>query len=145
MIKFPAEAFDTVFRNALKRGAIILTEKEFEDISKPKFFITLNKDPSLDDIYFFTTTSKTDFYNKHPRFESDIIRIQAGEISCFNIETIIICREVHSFAKNELMKRFREGKLKFKDNLPNNILIKLDEIIRRSKLLSKNIKRIICP
>lgn len=145
MIKFPPEAFDTVFRNALNRGAIILTEIEFEDISKPKFFITLNKDPSLDYIYFFITTSKTSYYDKHPEFKSEIIRIKLGEISCFNVETVIDCREVHSFAKNELMKRFREGKLKFKDNLPNNILNKLDEIINRSKLLSPKIKKIICP
>lgn len=145
MIKFPPEAFDTVFRNALKRGAIILTEIEFEDISKPKFFITLNKDPSLDYIYFFITTSKTDYYNRHPRFESDIIRIQLGEISCFNVETVIDCRSVHSFPKNELMKRFREGKLRFKGYLPNNIIGKLNVIIKSSKLLSTKIKIIICP
>ncbi|TKJ30212.1 hypothetical protein CEE39_08390 [bacterium (candidate division B38) B3_B38] len=145
MSKYPPKIIDSAFRHALKRGAIICTVWEYEIISKPKFFITLNKDLSLDVIYFFPTTSKIDWFNKHPKHESDIIRIPPKEISCFYLYTIIDCRQECYLAKSKLKKRFQEGELEFKEYLPNSYLRKLDEVIKNSSLLSPNIKKIICP
>lgn len=144
MNKYPPKIIDSAFRNAIKRGAIIRTKIKFGGISSPKFLITLNKDPSLNVIYVFVSTSQIDWYNKHPEAESNIIRIPPGEISCFYRETIINCRRERKLLKNELKKSFREGELELKGHLPNNYLIKLNKIIRNSRYISPQIKKIIC-
>jgi len=147
MSKYPPKEIAKAFKHALRRGAIIRTKIGFSDGSRRiKYLIILNKDLSLDIIYFFTTYSKIDFFNNNQRFEPDIIRIPRRKISCFYRDTIIDCRQEHKLTRKKLWKRFQEEELKLEEYyLPNNYLNKLNEVIRNSSLLSDKIKKIIDP
>ena len=89
------------------------------------------------------TTSKTDFFNKYPNYNKDIIRILPGELNYFTKETIIDCRVVYKISREDLKNNFRNNILGFIGELPSDKLQSIDRIVEQSFFISKEDKDII--
>ena len=144
VIDFPKNAYNGVFDKELKRGSVIKTLFRCHD-GKDRFkhFIILNNDLSQDPIVFILTTSQLEFYDKHPHFNKDIVRVDSAAVNFFPKETIISCRDVYKIQKDILKKNFQSNSLKFVGELPETILQEIDTIIKRSFLVSNNDKKLV--
>lgn len=99
----PRHVSDEVFEREFKRGIVIRTELRFKQgQTKSKYLIVLNRNPAESDTLLFMTTSKTEFYDKYPHV--DHLRIRPSETPFFKLETIIDCRQIYEFSRNELKK-----------------------------------------
>ena len=144
MIDIPDNVHNGVFNKEFKRGSVIKTKCRFQDgTERFKYFITLNSDVMQGTAVFVLTTSQTKFYNKHPYFNKDIVRLPAKKIKVFSKETIIDCREIYKLSKQVLKKNFSDGTLKFVGVLPADILQNIDSIISQSFFISPHDKKLI--
>ncbi|MFH1441949.1 MAG: hypothetical protein ABIH18_07930 [Candidatus Omnitrophota bacterium] len=144
MIKLPSDISDPHFDQQFKRGVVIKTPIRFKDgKEKYKYIIILNYDISKDPVVFVLTTSQLEFYDKHPHFNKEIIRIKSGESSIFPKETIINCREVYKITKDKLKKNFRNNILQIEGELTQEILDNINKIIEKSFLISCADKELI--
>lgn len=144
MVKVPNGICDDVFDKEFKRGSVIRTRIRFSSgTERHKFFIILNRNPQKDPTLIFLTTSKTDFFNKYPNYNKDIIRILPGELSYFTKETIIDCRVVYKISREDLKSNFRNNILGFIGELPSDKLQSIDRIVEQSFFISKEDKDII--
>ena len=139
----PPEVADKFFEKDFNRGAVLATEMFFSDgTTRKKYLVVLNQHPADSETLLFLTTSKVDFYEKHSGL-LDCIKVEVGTLPFFPLVTIINCRQVQPMPRAELKKRFREGKLIFLGNLPQNILEKIDQIVAASRLISVRHKKAI--
>lgn len=144
MIDVPPKACDSVFEKEFQRGCILKTKVAFSDgSSKNKYIVILNKSTQDEQAIFFVTTSQLDFYDKHPHFNTDIIRIKPGEMEFFPKETVINCRKLEKSPREQLKKRYASGMLKFVGILPEDTLKQIDEIVRNSRFISLSDKQSI--
>lgn len=144
MIDIPGEVYDDVFEVEIKRGTIVKALLLCHDGSKElHYYVTISYCAENDPLVFVVCTSKLTFYNKHPRFNSDILRIPAGKIACLPLDTIIDCRIVKELSREKLKKNYREGILTFAGKLPAEDLCKIDDIIRKSRFISPKDKDLI--
>ena len=141
MIDLPDKYCSNLFDENLKRGSVVRTRFCGND-GKEKFhrFVVLNNNILQDTLFCVTTTSKLDFYNKHPNYNRDIIRLPAGHLSFFPKETIIDCRSIYTFQKNNLKKNFQTAVLDFAGILPAELLKQIDEIVTQSYFIAKRDK-----
>jgi len=135
---------DGIFERELKQGSVLRTKIQFADgTERNKFLIILNQDPATDPTLFFLTTSRLDFYQKHPNFNKDIICIKAGQLSFFPKETIIDCRNVNKKYRVDLKENFRKGVLVFAGSLPEETVEEMKRIIAQSFFIAKRDKDMI--
>jgi len=138
----PPHVLEQTFESDFRRGAILSTEMQFRDgTSRKKFIIVLNKHPADSDTLLFLTTSKIEFYNKYPTV--DHIRIEANQLPCFSLTTVINCREVFPMKRSELKRRYRESLLKFEGCLSTAIMEQVDQRVVASRLISSRHKKAI--
>ena len=137
----PAQHLDRAFDEALIRGAVLRTDVQFTSGTKPKYLIVLNHDPHDADSLVFLTTSHVAFYDKHPQV--DHIRVRAGELSCFPVETVINCREVEVFSRAALKVKYRRQLLDFRGQLPQPLLDNIDRFVVNSRVIPLRFKRLI--
>lgn len=105
--------------------------------TKDKFFVLVNHDPkNSDPLFFFITTSKLDFYQKHPSLKNEVVIVAAGEVPCLPLATAISCRRVERFEKEILEERFVNKACQVAGELPEAVLWEVDQIVRKSGLLS---------
>lgn len=138
-MKLPAEALKKLFQASLKRGTVYKTLYHSPDtgISKEKYFVLVSGDPKqADPVFFFITTSKTDFYDKHPHIQKDFVVVEKGEAACFSLRTLINCRRIETFSRAILEDRFVHGACEVAGEVPGAILWEIDEAVRKSDLLS---------
>jgi hypothetical protein len=145
LVDIPDKICDEAFDNTeIRRGTVIRVLSQFPDGSQRyKYFIAISRDIHIDPIIFVITTSNIDFYLKFPKFNNDAISIAAKTISFFQKDTVIDCRQIHQFSREILKQRFRENLLQFTGEMPKEFLDKIDQVIRQSKLLPKNQKKLI--
>lgn len=145
MVNIPSNIRDEVFDNTdIKRGTVIRVLSHFPDGSQRyKYFIVVSKDIHIDPIVFVITTSNIDFYLQHPTFNNDAISIAANTISFFSKDTVVDCRQIFSFRREALKRNFRDNLLQFAGQMPQEFMERIDEVIRQSKLIAKNQKKLI--
>lgn len=137
MITLPADLCDPLFDDKFKRGCVIRTDLECHDgRQRPHYFIVLTNFTDLPTQALLVATSQTNFYDKYPYFNSDILRIPAKQLSFFPSDTVIDCRKIHEFNRDVLKQRFRDNILQFAGILPEQLCAKLTEIIKQSRHLS---------
>lgn len=142
-MQIPPENLDKFFERYFTRGSVLATEMRFHSgVSKTKYLILLNHDPSESETLFFLTTSQVDFYKKHPSFKDHII-ITPGRFPFFSLETVINCNGVHSIARQELKSRYRERKLNIVGALSADIMARIDQIVAASRNISPRHKKSI--
>lgn len=144
MIKIPAGFSNPIFDQNLKRGSIIRTLLTCEDgAQRPHYFITLSKLIEKDPLVFVIATSKIEFYNRNPHFNTDIIRLAASTISSFHRDTVIDCRKITKVPKEKLKQHFQDNSLEFIGDMPAEYMIEIDTIVRRSRHIPLNDKLLI--
>ncbi len=144
MIKVPAEFTNPVFDQNLKRGSIIKTLLMCPDGKhRPHYFITLSKLIEKDPLVFVIATSKVEFYDKNPHFNTDIIRFAAKELSYFPLDTVIDCRKITKIPKEKLKQHFQDKSLEFIGDMPTEHMTVIDTIVRRSRHIPLNDKLLI--
>ncbi len=142
MIELPDNAYDNIFDNEVKKGCIVSTKIRFPNgDERYKYCVTVSYSSGNNPLVFVLSTSQTDFYDKHPNFNQDVMRFSEKELSCFPKETIINCRELFPVEREKLKRNFQNGILKFIGYLPEHYVEKIDAIIAKSHLLSLKEKR----
>lgn len=135
---------DNLFDGSIKRGAIIRTKYKFESgKERYKYFIAISRDVTNDPLIFIITTSKTDFYHKNPVFNNDIVGIQGKSFPSFPSDTVLDCRQIYPLSRKTLKENFRKQILEFCGELPNDLIQRIDEIIKDSKHISPKYKKLI--
>jgi len=140
-MELPEHLVGQAFDKQFTRGAIFYTEVQFGSERKKKYLVVLNNHPNDSRTLIFLSTSKTGFYERHPHVEH--VRIAAGQIPCFPLETIIDCRTVYDFDRRELKVRFQQRLLSFAGNMPADIMQKIDQLIAASRFISQAHKKAI--
>jgi len=136
VINFPKEICDAVFDGSLAKGTIVKTMLKCEDgKEKPHYFVVVSKNAAADPKLLVVATSKTDFYDKYPYYNRDIIRINANEFPPFELNTVVDCRRLHNYSNNKLKEYFRDGDLHFAGNLPSDKLKQIDTIVKQSAFI----------
>ncbi len=144
MIDLPKDTCDDVFEGEISRSSVIKTRYEFENGTiKEKFFIALSRSPENNPLVFVVTTSNPEFFDKHPEFNRDIIRITAGSLDYFPLDTIIDCRSVLKIPRDTLKNNFHSNDLKFCGNLPSDLISKIESIIKYSRHIARKDKKLI--
>jgi hypothetical protein len=145
LIDIPDDISDETFDNTeIRRGTVIRVLSQFPDgTQRYKYFIAISRNIQKDPLIFVITTSNIDFYLRFPRFNNDAISIAANVISFFPKDTVIDCRQIYQFFREVLKQRFRENLLQFTGQMPEEFLDKIDQVVRQSKLISENQKKLI--
>lgn len=134
-MEIPPDTSHKIFEKEFKRGVVLSTVMQFQDLSKKKHLIVLNNQPADSETLLFLTTSKTDFFLKHPHI-SDHIKIEASVLQFFPLLTVIDCRQVHYIPRAELKKKFQNGILNFEGVLSVEIMAQIDQVVAQSRLIS---------
>ena len=135
-MEIPPDTSHRIFEKEFKRGVVLSTIMRFrEGASKKKYLIVLNNQSSDLETLLFLTTSKADFFLKHPHI-LDHIKIEANAFPIFPLLTIIDCRQVHSIPRAELKTKFQNGILSFEGLLSSKIMTQIDQIVAESRLIS---------
>ena len=128
-------AFDGIF-------SVLRTQFLCHDgILRPHYHIILNFNSLDDDLVYIISTSQLQFYNNNPNFNLDIVRITKDKVSFLPKESILNCRQVFSISRPIFKKRYSEGTLVFVGEMPQDILNRIDIIIKQSRFVSPRIKR----
>lgn len=149
MIDLPVGAFRSVLNSQLARGKVLLTQIVFPEGPLFKRMILLNNNFSEENIYYLLTTSKVGYYAKYGNREpqkGNYIYIKKGGTPINSNEPMIInCREVYIIKKEKLIENYKNKMLRYLDDMPEEIMTKIDKIISASKLISLKIKTHIIP
>ena len=149
MIDLPVGAFRSVLNSQLARGKVLLTQIVFPEGPLFKRMILLNNNFSEEDIYYLLTTSRVGYYatygNREPQKGNYIYIIKGGTPINPNEPMVIDCREVYSIKKEKLIENYKNKMLKYLDDMPEEIMTKIDKIISASRLISPIIKTHIIP
>jgi len=120
----------------IERGSVFhQKEFKFEDgSSKDKYLITLNCKYRDNNINFVLTTSQSKHY-KNSKFMIDVLIIKANESKFFKAdETFIDLDNIYEDDFNYLENQFDIGELTLLGILENNILEKIEKLIKNSTL-----------
>ena len=135
-MEIPPDTSHKIFEKEFKRGVVLSTVMRFRDgQSKKKYLIVINNQPSDSETLYFLTTSKVDFFFKHPHI-LDRVKIEANALPFFPLLTIIDCRQVYYISREELKTKFQKGILIFEGILPVVVMAQIDQIVAQSRLIS---------
>lgn len=143
-VKLPlklAEAF------LCKRGAIFKMLEVFENtgVAKDKYHVVVGVDETSDPVLLILTTSKTDWYDKHPNV-SDYVRVAAGVIETLPpVTTIVQCRQIYLAVRARLLERYVADELEYCGQMPSEILAQIDAALAASSSLSPAEKAAVIP
>ena len=144
MVDLPAGLSDNLFDDFIKRGAIIRTKYKFENGKESyKYFIAVSRDLTSDPLIFIITTSKIDFYHKNPVFNNDIVGIQGQSLPYFPVDTVLDCRQIYPLSRQTLKENFQKQILEFCGELPDQLIQRIDDIVKASKHISTKHKKLI--
>lgn len=145
MIVFPESVLRKQLNAQLKRGKILTTELILGNKPFFKRLILLNNDFQGNDVFYIITTSKVDWYKKYGKYnpvKGNFIYINKGQtIFNPNKDMIIDFRRVDFIKMEKLLENYKNRKLRFLGDIPNDILMKIDNIILNSVLIPPKIKR----
>lgn len=144
MVEFPDHVYNNVFDGEIKKGTIVKTNLLCHDgIERPHYFITLSPDTNNDPLVFVISTTQLKFYNDHPFFNKEIVRIPVGQVECLTLESIIDCRKLTKIARNKLQESYRQGLLIFCGIMPAEIMAQIETIVKESRFIPNNDKKLI--
>jgi len=145
MIDLPVNLVLSALEAKLKRGAVLRTLFSFENNDYFKRLIILNNQFLLDEIYFVFTTSQVEYFITNK--DVDLIKLntlffRAGETFLNPDKDMIIdCRKVRQISKENLARNWNNHRLDFLGVLPLDIMEKIDNILKRSNLISPKVKQ----
>lgn len=148
MIVLSENILEKRFESGLKRGIVLRTIIDFSTKQKFKRLLLLNIDFKDKEILFIFTTSSIDWYKQNinsPIVKENCIFFDKGETTNNITENMVIdCRKVYSIAKSDLFNNFKNSKLDFLDEFNEKIILRIDNIIKNSKLIElKYLRKII--
>ena len=116
MIAIPDDTLKERFNSGLTRGNVLRTLINFP-LHVFKRLILLNNDFNQEEIYYFLTTSKVQWYidNKESRIvKYNSLYFKKGETSNNMSEDMVIdCRKVFTINKSDLISSYKNLKLDF--------------------------------
>ena len=139
MIAIPDETLKERFNSGLIRGNVLRTLINFP-LHVFKRLLLLNNDFNQEEIYYFLTTSKVQWYidNKESRIvKYNSLYFKKGETSNNISEDMVIdCRKVFTINKSDLFSSYKNLKLDFLNEFSEEIMNKINQIIKNSKLIA---------
>lgn len=145
MIEIPDSVLRKQLNSNLKRGKVLRTEIFFDNTPRFKRLVLLNKDFSVDDIFYILSTSEVARYKKYGHLKplkGNYTYVPKGQ-TCLNPneEMVIDCRIVDFIKKEKLLENYKNKKLQFLDSVPRDILGEIDRILLNSILIPPKIKK----
>lgn len=126
----------------IKKGTIIRLKFRFPNgTERFKFFVVLNKALQDNPLLCVITTTKLDFYFRNAQFNPDTLTIAAGVISCFSQDTLLDCRQIKSFEREVVKNQFLAGDMTFEGALSQDLIEKIDDVVRGSRLIAPVYKK----
>ena len=139
MIAIPDDTLKERFNSGLIRGNVLRTLINFP-LHVFKRLLLLNNDFNQEEIYYFLTTSKVQWYidNKESRIvKYNSLYFKKGETSNNISEDMVIdCRKVFTINKSDLFSSYKNLKLDFLNEFSEEIMNKINQIIKNSKLIA---------
>lgn len=141
MVQLPRSLTDSLFRKKVHKGTVIRTCLHFDDgSSKEKRIVCLNKKLGQG-IYFAVATSQTHHFQRIRLLKDNGIFIRANKTTVFEKDTVIDLRKIYDFTLDDFLKRFNIRELEILGELEEVIIKDIDMIVRKSKLISNQIKK----
>ena len=144
MVRIPPDALTTLFPGFLQRGGVIRVEKYPRLFTGPrdKFLILLNHafGPAIP-VHHVLTTSQTDKIRRFSWADRFVVIVHAGGLPFFPLETAVNCRDVHSIEFDYLQQCYADGSLTFVGNVPEDMMSRIDGILRASPYLTPKVAR----
>lgn len=147
----PAPAGDD-FDKRLHRGAVLRLTLDKTTLDDPhidqrsKYVIVVSALLPDENVWFIICTSKTDHFDKNPKFANDILRWAPGEYPwCTSPVTVVNCTTVDKLPAAKLKQLYANGQLAFAGDLRPAHLAKIDAIMKASIFLSPEDKRWVVP
>lgn len=136
-MEIPEEICDVVFdQSPIKKGTVIKTDYQFRGKNHKKYFIVLNKDPQENPLVCVITTSQLDFYIKNSLVSADTLTIAPNYIPCFDKPTVVDCSQIYRLTKEQIKTSFLNKAVTFAGELPEDLIEKIDDIVRSSRLIT---------
>ena len=139
MIAIPDETLIERFDSGLVRGNVLRTLINFP----PQVFkrlLLLNNDFNQEEIYYFLTTSKVQWYidNKESEIvKNNSIYFKKDETPNNTSEDMVIdCRKVFTINKSDLFSNYKNLKLDFLNVFSEEIMNRVNKIIKNSELIA---------
>lgn len=99
-----------------------------------------------EDVWFIMCTSKSDHFDKNPKFANDTLRWMPGEYPwCRTAATVVDCTAVYNLPTAKLKQLDTDGQLSFAGDIRPAHLAKIDAILKGSIFLSPEDKRWVVP
>jgi len=128
----------------LVRGKVLSTKIIFPKGSRFKRMLLLNKNFSEENVYYLFTTSQVRFYIKHKDevpLKGNFIYIKKGGTPLNSDEPMVIdCRNIYPIKKEKLLENYKNKILRYRGDMPKEIMTEIDKIISASKLIPPKIK-----
>lgn len=144
MIDIPESVLRKNLDSQLVRGKVLSTKIIFQKDSRFKRIILLNKNFSEENVYYLFTTSQVIFYKKHEDevpLKGNFIYIEKGVTPLNSNEPMVIdCRIIYPIKKEKLHENYKNMILRYRGDMPKEIMTEIDKIISASKLIPPKIK-----
>lgn len=137
---------DLLFEICYKQGSVFYFVDEELSSQEPHFFIVLNHSPSSQQVFILAVSShqvlKTYYRRPNEQIET-LIEITPSDYEGFTKDSIIDCNRVFQKSIADIKEKHKSGKLKSKPTFPEELLKKVINGVKKSKLIEKNIKDLL--
>ena len=131
----------------IKQGTVVyFKESSHPEKSPPHYFVVLNRQPQKDStLVLVCATSQKDTVQRYSQGmpPMTVVTVTPSEYSEFHKETFFNCNCILKKKFDQLMAKYRRGHLKFKYDMPNEILKKLIDSVKSSSEVPKNYKKLL--
>ena len=139
-MSLPPDQLRKLFSRRVRRGTILRATIEFIGGTgniRAKYIVVVSNDPqNADPIVFFITTSQMAAYEKNAVFKENAVILAPKTIAELPLKTAINCRELYEFPRKDVEDLVANGEAAIVADLPDPIVAQIDEIVRKSKLIS---------
>lgn len=132
-------------RSTIKPGSVYYFADACLDPSQePHYFIVINKEPLNDSVLLLLcASSKVDKVNRMRRIHpGTTVEIDPRTYTDFRLLSIVDCNVVFQKSLDELTDKFNRGELRFKSDMPIEIVVRLREAVVESVIVEGEIQDI---
>lgn len=139
---------DIKIHTTLEQGFTYYFPEESFKSAEPHYFVILNKNPNKDNyIIFVNATSRIEKTKRiqklHKLPVESFVKVRARECSCLKKDSIFNCNSVLKKSTQSLVDKLNDNNLKFKGKMPEMILQKLIDGVRKSPLVEGSMKGVL--
>lgn len=142
----PELPLNSIIKSTIQSGSVYYFPDEALHSPDPHYFVVLNISPVLDRILILvcSSTQIESCKRRSKMFPSTtLVEITHGQYSDFPFHSIVDCNYPFERTIDELMKKYREGKLSFKSVMSELLVNQLRQGVLQSTLVAPEIKDLL--